>query len=99
MCAGNRAEVSVEVIVYSRKKCCLCDEAKAVIEGVAEASGIGIALQEVDIDDDPELRKLYTNEVPVVFVGGKKAFKYRVDAGVLRGRLERAAGKLKEGES
>ena len=34
--------------------------------------------REVDIDGDPELRAKFDVEVPVVFIDGRKAFKYRV---------------------
>ena len=36
--------------------------------------------REVDIDARPELQQQYTHEVPVVFIDGRKAFKYRMDA-------------------
>jgi hypothetical protein len=35
--------------------------------------------REVDIDADPELQRKFTDEVPVVFIDGRKAFKYRMD--------------------
>lgn len=35
--------------------------------------------REVNIDADPELQQKYTDEVPVVFIDGRKAFKYRMD--------------------
>ncbi len=35
--------------------------------------------REIDIDTDPELQHLYTEEVPVVFIDGRKAFKYTLD--------------------
>jgi hypothetical protein len=34
--------------------------------------------EEKDIDADPVLRGLYTDEVPVIAINGVKAFKYRV---------------------
>ena len=41
--------------------------------------------QEFDIDRDPELRRQYNDEVPVIAINGAKAFKYRVDeAGFLK---------------
>lgn len=64
--------------IYSRPGCHLCDEAKAVIEevhGLAEFD-----LREVNIDTDPELQGLYAEEVPVVTINGRKAFKYFVEA-------------------
>jgi hypothetical protein len=32
----------------------------------------------MDIDADPELRQKYNDEVPVIFIDGRKAFKYRM---------------------
>ncbi len=66
-----------EVIVYSRKGCHLCDVVKetlAQVEGDAD-----FRWREVDIDTDPELRQRYNDEVPVVFIDGRKAFKYQMD--------------------
>lgn len=66
-----------EVIVYSRKGCHLCDVVKdtlAQCEGQAD-----FKWREVDIDDDPALQQRFNEEVPVVFIDGRKAFKYRMD--------------------
>lgn len=66
-----------EVIVYSREGCCLCDVVKNTLaEAQAEAN---FSWRVVDIDADPELRAKYNDEVPVVFLDGRKAFKYRMD--------------------
>jgi hypothetical protein len=35
--------------------------------------------EEFDIDADPELRRLYNDDVPVITINRVKAFKYRVD--------------------
>lgn len=63
-----------EVTLYTRRDCPLCDEAKAAIR----ASGVVVSLCEVDIDDDPELRRRYTDDVPVIVVGEVEAFRHRV---------------------
>jgi glutaredoxin len=65
------------VTLYTRKGCCLCDDAKAVIEEAGRRAEF--AYEEIDVDGDPELRRLYNDEVPVIAVNGAKAFKYRVD--------------------
>jgi glutaredoxin len=39
----------------------------------------GFQWREVDVDTDDELRRQFTDEVPVVFIDGHKAFKYRMD--------------------
>jgi len=74
-----------EVVLYTRKGCHLCDEAKEQIRQVqADAP---FAFREVDIDLDPALRDLYNEEVPVIFVNGKEAFRYRINPGEFRKRL------------
>jgi glutaredoxin len=64
------------VTLYTRRNCPLCDKAKAAIR----ASGATVELEEVDIDGDPELHARYTNDVPVVMVQGREAFRHRFTA-------------------
>lgn len=78
----------VRVILYTRVGCHLCDVAKEVLDAVREE--LPFDLDVTDIDADPALVALYTTEVPVVLVGGRKAFKYRVDPDALRDKLLRA---------
>lgn len=63
------------VTLYTRANCPLCEKARAAID----ASGVPVQLTEVDIDRDPALRELYTNDVPVIHVDGKEAFRHSVD--------------------
>jgi 4a-hydroxytetrahydrobiopterin dehydratase len=65
----------VAVTLYTRSNCPLCEKAKAAIE----ASGVAVQLTEVDIDQDPALRELYTDDVPVIHVDGKEAFRHSID--------------------
>jgi hypothetical protein len=76
-----------ELTLYTRKDCCLCDAMKEVIRRVA--AGTPLALNEIDIDPAPELRERFGSEVPVLFIGGRKAFKYSVTPQDLRKRLSR----------
>jgi glutaredoxin len=66
-----------EVILYSRQGCHLCDVVKEALTRLAR--GGGFVWREVDIDTDPELQRRFNEEVPVVFLDGRKAFKYRMD--------------------
>lgn len=66
-----------EVIVYSRAGCHLCDEVKETLARL-QARG-GFRWREVDIDADPQLQREYNDQVPVVYIDGRKAFKYHVD--------------------
>ena len=67
-----------EVVVYSREGCHLCDVVKETLKRVQGEADF--AWCEVDIDADLELRAKYNDEVPVVFINGRKAFKYHMDA-------------------
>ncbi|MGB8060911.1 MAG: glutaredoxin family protein [Candidatus Sulfotelmatobacter sp.] len=66
-----------DVIVYSRKGCHLCEVVK---ESLSKLSRRGsFTWREIDVDTDAELRRQFNDEVPVVFIDGRKAFKYRMD--------------------
>jgi|SRR5215470_18424633 len=66
-----------EVIVYSRKGCHLCEIVKETLSKLERRGGF--AWREVDVDGNDELRRQFTDEVPVVFIDGRKAFKYHMD--------------------
>jgi len=66
-----------KVTVYSRPACCLCDEIKQQLEQLRRRADFD--LEEINIDEDEVLRRLYNDEVPVVMINGRKAFKYRLD--------------------
>lgn len=78
----------LDVTLYSRPKCKLCDEARTAIEPILRE--FGSALREVNIDDDKELKELYTNDVPVIFVGAKEFARHNVDTVKFRAALEKA---------
>ena len=74
-----------QVVVYSRKGCHLCEIVKETLTKLHRHGGF--SWQEVDVDSDEALRRQFTDEVPVVFIDGRKAFKYR--AGSLLRRVRR----------
>ena len=76
---------AASVVLYTRRGCCLCDEAKALLERH------GLQPEERDIDADPHLHEMYTECVPVVVIDGKERFRGRVDEVLLR-RLLRKRG-------
>jgi glutaredoxin len=82
------ASSEIEVTLYTRKGCHLCDEAKAQMTPLLRE--FGARLHEVDIDADASLRALYDVEVPVIFVGERKVAKHRLDLAQFRRQLERA---------
>ncbi|MGA2004314.1 MAG: glutaredoxin family protein [Terriglobales bacterium] len=66
-----------EVVLYTRKGCHLCEIVKESLVKLHRQGGF--TWHEIDVDSDTEIRRLYTDEVPVVFINGRKAFKYRMD--------------------
>jgi glutaredoxin len=81
--------VSVEVVLYGAPGCHLCDVAKGVLERQREL--LGFDLRVVDISGDDDLEREYREQIPVVFVAGRKAFKYRVEPLELARRVTSAS--------
>jgi len=67
-----------EVIVYSRQGCHLCEVVKATL--LQLQSSADFRWREIDIDAEPQLRNQYNDEIPVVLIDGRRAFKYHMNA-------------------
>jgi glutaredoxin len=65
------------VVVYSRKGCHLCEVVKESLAKLERRGGF--KWHEIDVDSDHELRRQFNDEVPVVFIDGRKAFKYHMN--------------------
>src|SRR5215469_92217 len=74
-----------DVTIYSRPGCHLCEEAKAQIAPLLKE--FSARLTEINIDEDPDLRARYDYDVPVIFLGARKAVKHRVDLAQFRRQL------------
>lgn len=48
---------------------------------------------ETNVETDPKLEEAFGKEIPVVFINGSKAFKYRVDQREFERKLERLCNK------
>ena len=70
--------MTIDVTLYTRRDCHLCDAAKASIRAAASLHRLPIELREVDVDNDADLRARYTNDVPVILVNGVEAFRHRL---------------------
>jgi len=78
-----------DVTLYTRPGCHLCDEAKSAIAPLLRE--FRASLHEVNIDTDPVLKERYAWDVPVIFIGQKKAAKHRVEVEQFRRQLQDAA--------
>jgi glutaredoxin len=81
----------LEVTLYTRPGCHLCEEAKAAIEPLLVE--FGAKLREVNIEGDAVLTERYGWDIPVVFVGSRKAAKHRVEREQFRRQLMEAREK------
>jgi glutaredoxin len=82
----------LDVTLYTRPGCHLCEDAKAVVQPLLRE--FGATLREVNIDEDSELSRRYGSDIPVIFLGAHKAAKHRVDLPQFRRQLEEARGDL-----
>ena len=74
-----------EVVLYGRPGCHLCDEARAVLEGIRHE--LPFTLIERDIERDEGLFKAYLERIPVIALDGEELFDFFVDEAELRRRL------------
>jgi hypothetical protein len=77
-----------EVTLYTRIGCHLCEEAKTAILPLLRE--FGAILREVNIDGDSTLLQRFGCDVPVIYIGRKKAAKYRVNLEQFRRQLQDA---------
>ncbi len=77
----------LNVVMYSRPGCRLCDEVKSVME----TAGVAIDLTVVNVDEFEALRARFGTDVPVVYINGYKSFKHRIDVATFRAKAARLA--------
>ncbi len=73
------------VILYTRVGCHLCDEARDVV--VRTCAALDQDWTETDVDNDPDLRARFGDEVPVATVDGEVVGFWRIDPERLRDAL------------
>ena len=62
--------MTIEIKLFSRKGCHLCEVALQEMERIASENQIGISIDEIFIDGDPALESEYGFMVPVIHVDG-----------------------------
>lgn len=77
--------VSPRITFITKPGCHLCDEAREVIERVAQ--DLGVSWAERSLVDDPELNAQYWDQIPVTLVDGAPHDYWGVDEVRLRAAL------------
>ena len=76
----------MEVVLYTKPGCCLCDTVKAQLAKLRARSRLNF--REVNILEDGAAFAKFQEEIPVVFINGRKAFKYHLDEKAFLRRLK-----------
>ncbi len=72
----------VNVTIYSKKDCHLCDIAKETLLKVQQE--LPFLLNEIDIERDKTAFEKYKYLTPVIEIDGEKVFNYRIDENELK---------------
>ena len=78
--------MQIEIEILTKKDCCLCDDAKEIVERVIP--DFPASLKMTDIESDPDLFESYKEKIPVVRINGKESFVYKTHEITLRKKLE-----------
>ncbi len=85
----------MNVVLYVREGCHLCDEAREKILSLRASSG-GFELREIDIDTDDDLHARFLERIPVVEVDGRVVAELDIDLAALDAALgERRTGTVR----
>jgi glutaredoxin len=76
----------VNLVLYTREGCHLCDEARERILTLRDSDG-GFELREIDIDTDDELHARFLERIPVVEVDGDIVAELDIDPAALHAAL------------
>ena len=75
------------VTIYSRHGCHLCEDAESTLESLREE--LNFEIEVIYIEDDAELIRLYSDQVPVIHIDGQHHDFYKVDSTRFRSSLEK----------
>ncbi|WP_250534397.1 glutaredoxin family protein [Caballeronia sp. AZ10_KS36] len=72
-------------VLYGRAWCHLCEDMRAELEPIAQR--FGVAIEWIDIDDDPLLEARYNERVPVLMLDGVEVCEHRLNANAVLAAL------------
>jgi hypothetical protein len=73
-------------MLFTKPGCCLCETVKAQLGKLRALEPF--ELREVNILEDSAAYSQFHEEIPVVFINGRKAFKYHLDEKAFLRRLK-----------
>lgn len=79
--------MTIHIEILTKKDCCLCDDAKAIVERVLPDYPATLTL--TDIESDSVLFESYKERIPVVRINGEESFVYKTHETTLRNKLDK----------
>lgn len=73
--------------ILTKKDCCLCDEAKIIIDRVLKDYAARLIITDIESDDD--LFERYKERIPVLKINGEEHFVFKVHEITLRKKLDK----------
>jgi glutaredoxin len=83
-------QAKIEVTFYTKAGCHLCEDARELLEGIAEETEY--ALREIDIRTDMAVFELYRYRIPVIIINQETLLEGRIDADELAQAFQQAGG-------
>lgn len=79
---------TVALTLLGKPGCHLCEVAREELERLrGRLPGIALVVAEVDVSQDPGLRRQFRLDLPVLLLEGRRLFRHRVDSRQLARRL------------
>jgi glutaredoxin len=89
----RRLRAPVQVVMYTRQGCHLCDEAWQMLQELGQC--YALRLEKVDVDGAAELRQRHGERVPVLVINGKERMWGRINRVLLERQVRAEAGQAK----
>jgi glutaredoxin len=83
------------LVLLSKPGCHLCHELRATVERVLPA--FHATLVEKDVREDPELKRRYALEIPVLLLDGQEVLRHRATEAEVRARICALGVRAREG--
>ena len=79
--------MNIKIEILTKNDCCLCEEAKGIVESVLPDYPATLKL--TDIESDPSLFESFKERIPVVRINGEESFFYKAHETTLRKKLDK----------
>ena len=79
--------MQIQIEILTKNDCCLCEDAKKIIEKVLPDFPASLKITNIELD--PDLFEIYKERIPVVRLNDEDSFVYKVHEITLRKKLEK----------